>query len=171
MPGNESTTVVDESARRRHQTVLDFMGLATILFSLAVFFGLVTTLVRIFVTRRLATCLVFVHVATAVAGLVTLTYAAVYYGLSFLGIASLSLFAVAALAGLRIFTAFHLKMKPPPAWLLLGHGGIAIAAAALLWVATLQFEGHVWTLRIAPHRPPSAREEARYPRSAANSGA
>jgi hypothetical protein len=142
MPGNEGTTV-DESMRQRHQTVLGFMGLAAFLLSLAVFFGLATTVVRLFVTRRLSTCLAFVHIAIAVAGLVPLTYVAVSYGLPFLGIASLSLFAVTALAGLRIFMAFHLKKKTPPAWLLLGHGAIAIAAAALLWVATLRFEGYV----------------------------
>jgi hypothetical protein len=129
--------------------------------SFAVFFGLVTTLVRLFVTRRLANCLAFVHVAIAVAGLVALTYAAVFYGLPFLGTASLSLFAVAALTGLRIFMAFHLKKKAPRAWLLLGHGAIAIAATALLWVATLQFEQHVWPVRTDPLRTPSASKEAR----------
>jgi hypothetical protein len=85
-----------------------------------------------------------VHVALALTGLVTLTYGAVFHRLPFLGIASLILFAIAALAGLRIFVAFHLKKKTPPAWLLLGHGTIAIAATALLWVATLQFEKQLW---------------------------
>jgi hypothetical protein len=144
MPGVEGTTVVDESMRRRRQTVMGFLGAATALFSFTVFFGLTTTLVRLFVTRRLANCLAFVHVALAVAGLVTLTYGAVFHGLPFLGIASLILFAIAALAGLRIFVGFHLKKKTPRAWLLLGHGTIAITATALLWVATLQFEKQLW---------------------------
>jgi hypothetical protein len=137
--GDQGAPVGDASIRQRHETVMGFLGAATALFSFAVFFGVVTTLVRLFVTRRLASCLAFVHVALAVAGLVTLTYAAVFHGLPFLGIASLILFAIAALAGLRIFVGFHLKKKNPPVWLWLGHGTIAITATALLWVATLQF--------------------------------
>jgi hypothetical protein len=142
--GGQGTPVGEASIRQRRQTVMDFLGAATALFSFAVFFGLTTTLVRLFVTRRLANCLAFVHVALAMTGLVTLTYGAVFHRLPFLGIASLILFAIAALAGLRIFVAFHLKKKTPPAWLLLGHGTIAIAATALLWAATLQFEKQLW---------------------------
>jgi hypothetical protein len=157
---NERTTVVDESSLRRYETLFGLMGLATILFSLALFFGIATTLVRLFVTRRLSTCLACVHVAIAAAGLLVLTYAAVLHGLPSLGLASLSLFAVAAIAGVRIFAAFHLKKKNPPLWLLLGHGAIATAAFALLLVAALRFDVMYRPLRTAPMRKLDARRVA-----------
>jgi hypothetical protein len=157
---NERTTVVDESSRRRYETLFGLMTLATILFSLAIFFGIATTLVRLFVTRRLSTCLAFVHVVIAAAGLLVLTYAAALYGLPFFGLASLSLFAVAALAGVRIFAAFHLRKKNVPVWLLLGHGAMAIAAFALLCVADVRIDALYRPLRTAPLRKLDAQKEA-----------
>jgi hypothetical protein len=154
---NEQTTVVDESSLRRYETLFGLMGLATILFSLAMFFGVATTLVRLFATSRLSTCLAFVHVAIAAAGLLVLTYAAVLHGLPFFGLASLSLFAVAALAGVRIFAAFHLRKKTVPGWLLLGHGAIAIAALALLCMADHRIDVLYRPLRTAPLRQLEAR--------------
>jgi hypothetical protein len=149
---NERTTVVDESSLRRYQTLFGLMGLATILFSLAIFFGIAATVVRLFVTRRLSTCLAFLHVAIAAAGLPVLTYAAALHGLPFVGLASLSLFAVAALLGVRIFAAFHLRKKTVPVWLLLGHGAIAIAAFALLCMAANRIDALYRPLRTAPLR-------------------
>jgi hypothetical protein len=157
---NEQTTVVDASSLRRYETLFGLMGLATILFSLAMFFGIATTLVRLFVTRRLSKCLAFVHVAIAAPGLLVLTYAAVLHGLPFLGLASLSLFAVAALAGVRIFAALHLRKKTVPVWLLLGHGAIAIAAFALLCVAYSRIDALYRPLRTAPLRKLDARKDA-----------
>jgi hypothetical protein len=116
--------------------------------------------VRLFVTRRLSTCLAFVHVAIAAAGLLVLIYAAAIYGLPFFGVASLSLFAVAALAGVRIFAAFHLRKKNVPVWLLLGHGAVAIAAFALLCVTAVRIDALYRPLRTAPLRKLDARKEA-----------
>jgi hypothetical protein len=126
------------------------------LFAFATFFGLATTLVRLFVTRRLSKYLAFVHVPIATAGLLLLAFAAAWYGLPPLGLVSLGLFTVAALAGVRIFVEFHLRNKSLSIWLSLGHGVVAIAAQVLLWTAGFQFETTHRHLRSAPQAKPAA---------------
>ena len=120
--------------------------------TLAAYFGITTTLVRRFVTHRLSTYLAFVHFPIAAFGLVLLTCAATMRGFPPLGLVSVGLFAVAAVAGLKIFVVVHRRKQSLPVWMFLGHGAMAITALAILWTTVYRFDVMYRSLRTAPLR-------------------
>ena len=47
-------------------------------------------------------------------------------------------FALAALGGLTLFLGFHLRQKPLPVWMILGHGLVGIAGVVLLAITAFR---------------------------------
>ena len=48
------------------------------------------------------------------------------------------MFALAALGGLTLFLGFHLRQKPLPVWMILGHGLVGIAGVVLLAITAFR---------------------------------
>ena len=111
------------------------MQLAAILFVLAALGGITMAGIRLSGVPRPPTWLALGHGAIAASGLVALIYAAATQGIPTLGLVALVLFVLAALGGGTIFGLFHLKEKPLPIPLVLGHGALAATALVLLLVA------------------------------------
>ena len=111
------------------------METAAILFALAALGGLTMAGIRISGIPRPPTWLALGHGLIAASGLVTLLYTAATQQLPTLALVSLAVFVLAALGGATIFVLFHLRQKPLPIPLVLGHGAIAITAFVLLLLA------------------------------------
>ena len=75
------------------------------------------------------------HGAVAATGLGLLIYAAAVPGIPLLGQISLGIFALAALGGGTLLLGFHLRGKPLPIPLVIGHGLTAATALVLLLIA------------------------------------
>jgi hypothetical protein len=114
---------------------------AAVFFLLAALGGLTIAAMRLQGTPRPPTWLALGHGAIAALGLGNLGnlgYAAATTTLPTLALVSLGLFVLAALGGATIFALFHLREKPLPIPLMLGQGGAAILAFALLLLAIFQ---------------------------------
>src|SRR5688500_14563924 len=102
------------------------MQTAAILFALAALGGLTMAAIRISGTPRPPTWLALGHGLIAASGLVTLLYTAATHTIPTLPMIAAVIFVLAALGGATIFVLFHLRQKPLPIPLVLGHGAIAI---------------------------------------------
>jgi hypothetical protein len=94
--------------------------------------------IRLSGTPRPPTWLALGHGAIAAAGLLTLIYTAATQTLPTVALAALGCFVLAAAGGATIFVLFHLREKPLPIPLVLGHGAIALTAFVLLLVGIFQ---------------------------------
>ena len=112
------------------------MQAAAIVLGLAALGGLLMAGIRLSGTPRPPTWLALGHGAIAVTGLALLAYAAAVPGIPTLAQIALGLFVLAALGGGTVFVLFHLKEKPLPIPLVLGHGLLAATALVLLLIAT-----------------------------------
>jgi hypothetical protein len=74
------------------------------------------------------------HGAVAATGLVLLIYAAATTGIPELAQVALGIFVLAALGGAGLFLGFHLRDRPLPIPLVVGHGLAAVAGYILLLV-------------------------------------
>ena len=112
------------------------MQAAAIVLGLAALGGLLMAGIRLSGTPRPPTWLALGLGAIAVTGLALLAYAAAVPGIPTLAQIALGLFVLAALGGGTVFVLFHLKEKPLPIPLVLGHGLLAATALVLLLIAT-----------------------------------
>ena len=114
------------------------MQLAAVLFALAALGGLTLAGIRLSGAPRPPTWLALGHGAIAAAGLVALIYAAATQTLPTIALAALGCFVLAAVGGATIFLLFHLRERPLPIPLVLGHGAIAVTAFVLLLLGIFQ---------------------------------
>jgi hypothetical protein len=77
------------------------------------------------------------HGGVAASGLAYLAYQAYSAGIPQLAQIALGIFVLAALGGAFVFVTFHLKNRPLPIPIILGHGLIALTGYALLVTAIL----------------------------------
>jgi len=110
------------------------MQLAAVFFALAALGGLTLAGIRISGTPRPPTWMALGHGAIAAVGLISLIYAAATQPLPTIGLISLGCFLLAAAGGATIFIFFHLRQKPLPIPLVIGHGAIAVCAFVLLLI-------------------------------------
>ena len=75
------------------------------------------------------------HGVIAATGLTILIYGALSPGIPTLAQVALAVLVLAALGGAAIFLLYHLKSRPLPIPLVLGHGIIALSGLAMLWVS------------------------------------
>jgi hypothetical protein len=111
------------------------MQTAAIVLGIAALGGLALAGIRLSGTPRPPTWMALVHGAVAAAGLILLIYAAVQTGIPRLAQIALGVFVVAALGGATIFVGFHLRERPLPIPLVIGHGLIAVVGYVLLLVS------------------------------------
>jgi hypothetical protein len=114
------------------------MQLVAILFAFAALGGLTMAAIRLTGTPRPPTWLALGHGAIAATGLMALIYTAATQRLSTVAVAALGCFLLAAAGGATIFVLFHLREKPLPIPLMLGHGAIALTAFVLLLIGIFQ---------------------------------
>lgn len=114
------------------------MQTAAILLGLAALGGALIAGMRLTGTPRPPTWLAVGHGLIAASGVAALAYAAATQSLPTLALVALGVFVLAALGGITIFALFHLREKPLPIPLVLGHGVIAITGYVLLMVAMFQ---------------------------------
>ncbi|HZL91550.1 MAG TPA: hypothetical protein VFB96_24485 [Pirellulaceae bacterium] len=103
----------------------------TILFVLAALGGLTLLGIRLSGVPRPPTWLALVHGAVAATALGMLIYLAIL-GIPLLSQIALGVFVLAALGGSFIFLTYHLRQRPLPIPLILGHGAAAITGVVLL---------------------------------------
>jgi hypothetical protein len=108
------------------------MLVAIILLGLAALGGLTMAAIRLRGTPLPPTWLAVVHGAAAVTGVGVLINFALTVGIPQLAIAALVIFILAALGGGAMFLGFHLRDKPLPIPLVVGHGLIAASGYVLL---------------------------------------
>ena len=104
---------------------------ATVL-GLAALGGLALAGIRLSGTPRPPTWMAVGHGSVAAIGLALLAYAAATVGLPVLGQAALGVLVLAAAGGATLFFGFHLKGRPLPIPLVLGHGAIALVGVGML---------------------------------------
>jgi hypothetical protein len=109
--------------------------LAAVLLGLAALGGIMLAGTRFSGRPRPPTWMALGHGGVAAAGLVTLLYVAATQTLPTIAYVATAGFVLAALGGITIFTLFHLREKPLPIPLVLGHGTIAAISYVLLLVA------------------------------------
>jgi hypothetical protein len=102
---------------------------------LAALGGLALAGIRLGGTPRPPTWMALGHGAVAATGLALLAYAAVTPGIPGLAQAALGVFVLAALGGATLFLGFHVRQRPLPIPLVLGHGLTAVAAYVCLLVS------------------------------------
>ena len=108
--------------------------LATGLFVLAGLGGLTIVGMRLAGMPRPPTVLALGHGALAATAVGLLGYQATGVGIPPYSQIALGLFILAALGGLFVFVAYHLRGQPLPIAFILGHGVIAIAGIVLLLI-------------------------------------
>ena len=111
------------------------MQAAAIVLGLAALGGLTLATIRLLGTPRPPTWMALGHGTVAAAGLGLLIYAAIDHGIPSLAQIALGLIVLAALGGMTIFLGFHMRQKPLPIPLVVGHGLIATTGYVLLLVA------------------------------------
>jgi hypothetical protein len=114
------------------------MPTAAVLFLLAALGGITMVGIRLSGQPRPPTWLALGHGAIAASGLVTLIYTAAMQTIPLLAQIALGIFVLAALGGATIFLGFHMKEKPLPIPLMLGHGAAALTGFVLLVLAIFQ---------------------------------
>ena len=107
--------------------------LTTGLFVLAGLGGLAIVAMRLSGMPRPPTVLALAHGALAATAVGLLGYQATE-GIPLYSQIALGLFILAAIGGLFIFLAYHLRGRPLPIPLILGHGAVAIAGIVLLLI-------------------------------------
>jgi hypothetical protein len=114
------------------------MNTAAILLTLAGLGGLVVASFPLRGIPRPPTWLALGHGAVAAAGLITLIYYVLTSTVTTMVLAATGLLVLAALGGFALFAGFHLRERPLPIPLVLGHGLAALAGVVLLWLSILR---------------------------------
>ena len=113
------------------------MNTAAILLTLAGLGGLVVASFPLRGIPRPPTWLALGHGAIAAAGLVTLIYLTLTTTVTTMVFVATAILVAAALGGAALFLGFHLREKPLPIVLVLGHGATALTGVILLWLSLL----------------------------------
>ena len=108
------------------------MQLAAILLSLAALGGVAMVVIRLRGAPLPPIGLATGHGTIAGIGVLVLAYNAYTPGIPQLAQIALGIFILAALGGVTLFTMFHLKGRPLPIPVMLGHGVIALTGLGLL---------------------------------------
>src|SRR5688572_11295036 len=108
------------------------MQLAAILLSLAALGGVAMVVIRLKGDPLPPIGLATAHGTIAAIGVIVLGYNAYDPGIPQYAQYALGIFVLAALGGLTLFMMFHLKGRPLPVPLILGHGLIALSGLGLL---------------------------------------
>ena len=106
---------------------------AAILFTLTALGGATAASFPLRGLPRPPTWLALGHGVAAIASFGMLAYAATGQSLALLEQLAVGMLGLAAVGGLTLFLGFHLRGKPLPVFLVIGHGVVAVAAVALLW--------------------------------------
>jgi hypothetical protein len=110
------------------------MQVAAIVLGLAALGGLALAAIRLMGSPRPPTWMALGHGAVAATGLGLLIYAAIDPGIPKLAQIALGVIVLAALGGSTIFLGFHVRERPLPIPLVVGHGLIAATGYVLLLV-------------------------------------
>jgi len=110
------------------------MQWAAITLGLAALGGLTLAGIRLSGTPRPPTWVALGHGTVAATGLGFLIYAAVVPGIPGLAQVALGILVLAALGGAVLFFGFHIREKPLPIPLVLGHGLTALTGLIILLV-------------------------------------
>ena len=113
------------------------MNTAAILLTLAGLGGLVLASFPLRGIPRPPTWLALGHGAIAAAGLGTLIYFDLTTTVATMVLIATAILVAAALGGFILFAGFHLREKPLPIVLVLGHGLTALTGVVLLWLSIL----------------------------------
>jgi hypothetical protein len=108
------------------------MQLAAILLSLAALGGVAMVVIRLRGAPLPPIGLATAHGTIAGIGVLVLAYNAYTPGIPQLAQIALGIFVLAAFGGVTLFTMFHLKGRPLPIPLMLGHGVLALTGLGLL---------------------------------------
>jgi hypothetical protein len=114
---------------------MDTVQIAAIVLGVAALGGLTLAIIRLSGKPLPPTWMALGHGAVAATGLGLLAYAAVNPGIPQMAQYALGIFVLAALGGAVMFFGFHLKGRPLPIPLVIGHGLIAAAGFVLLVLA------------------------------------
>jgi hypothetical protein len=106
---------------------------AAILFTLTALGGATAASFPLRKIPRPPTWLALGHGIAAIASFAALGYAALERKLTSLEQLAAGALGLAALGGLTLFLAFHLRGKPLPILIVITHGILAVAGVALLW--------------------------------------
>jgi hypothetical protein len=117
------------------------MMIAAVLFTLTALGGVVLAGIRLKGNPYPPLWLALGHGAGGVAGFVALGYAWASLGIPDLARFAFWVFVAAALGGVTLLTLFHLRRKPLPVWMVLGHGVVGLAGVALLWAGVALVSG------------------------------
>ena len=109
------------------------MLIAAILFSLTAIGGATAASFPLRGLPRPPTWLALVHGAAAIASFAAFAYTALSKTLTSLEQLSIAGLGLAAVGGLTLFIGFHLRRKPLPVLIIIGHGILAVAGVSLLW--------------------------------------
>jgi hypothetical protein len=119
------------------------MPIILILFVVAALGGATVAVLRFRGAPRPPTWLALAHGAIVALGFSVLGYEASTVGLPWLASVGSLVLVLAALGGATLFIGFHLREKPLPIALVLGHGLIALTGFALLASSYLKLDEHV----------------------------
>ena len=108
------------------------MQAALIVLALAALGGLTVAVMRLSGAPYPPLWMALGHGVVAATGLGLLIYAAIDPGLPPKGQIALGIFILAALGGATMFLGFHLRKRPLPIPLVIGHGLIAVCGYVLL---------------------------------------
>ena len=111
------------------------MQWAALILAVAALGGITLATIRLRGTPLPPTWMAVGHGIVAATGLGMLIYVAATTGIPFLAQIALGCFVLAALGGATLFLGFHLKGRPLPIPLVIGHGLLAITGVILLFVA------------------------------------
>ena len=114
------------------------MDLATITLVVAAIGGITMATIRLSGRPLPPTWLALAHGALALFGVGLLAGWYFSYGLPPLGRIALGIFVLAAIGGATLFGGFHLRGRPLPVALVLGHGLLALTGVTLLIICLVQ---------------------------------
>lgn len=108
------------------------------LFGVAALGGLLMAGIRFSGAQNPPAWLAMVHGLLAASGLTLLIYTAVTIGIPSLAKIALAFFVVAAMGGAVMNLLFHMKLRPLPIPLMIGHALLAVTGFALLLLCILR---------------------------------
>lgn len=111
------------------------LQVSTCLFGIAALGGVVMALIRFSSGNNPPSWLAMLHGLLAAAGLTLLAYASLTMDVPGNAFLALLLFLGAALGGIVLNLAYHLKDVPLPKWLVVVHAVVAVLAFVLLYFA------------------------------------
>jgi hypothetical protein len=111
------------------------MHAAAIVLGVAALGGFTLAAIRLMGSPRPPPWMALGHGAVAATGLALLIYAAIDPGIPNLALTALGVIVLAAIGGATIFLGFHIRERPLPIPLVIGHGLIAVTGYGLLLVA------------------------------------